>query len=73
VRQQFQFTYDGRPLLLDVAVNANTTVPAVQIYANGQFQEAYNYQYTVSTNTTSAWSTVSTNTTSTWSVVDIAA
>jgi hypothetical protein len=52
VRQQFQFTYDGSPLLLDVAVNANTTVPAVQIYANGQFQEAYNYQYTVDTNTT---------------------
>jgi len=52
VRQQFQFTYDGSPLLLDVAVNANTTVPAVQIYANGTFQEAYNYQYTVGTNTT---------------------
>jgi hypothetical protein len=52
IRQQFQFTYDGSPLLLDVAVNANTTVPAVQIYANGQFQESYNYQYTVGTNTT---------------------
>jgi hypothetical protein len=52
VRQQFQFTYDGSPLLLDVAVNDNTTVPAVQIYANGTFQEAYNYQYTVGTNTT---------------------
>ena len=52
VRQQFQFTYDGSPLLLDVAVNENNTVPAIQIYANGQFQEAYNYQYTVSTNTT---------------------
>jgi len=52
VRQQFQFTYDGNPLLLDVAVNANTIVPAVQIYANGQFQEAYNYQYTVGSNTT---------------------
>ena len=52
VRQQFQFTYDGNPLLLDVAVNENNTVPAIQIYANGQFQEAYNYQYTVGTNTT---------------------
>ena len=51
-RQQFQFTYDGSPLLLDVAVNANTTVPAIQIYANGQFQEASNYRYTVGTNTT---------------------
>jgi len=52
IRQQFQFTYDGRPLLLDVAVNENVTVPAVQIYANGMFQESYNYQYTVGTNTT---------------------
>jgi hypothetical protein len=52
VRQQFQFTYDGSPLLLDVAVNDNTTVPAVQIYANGAFQEAQNYTYTIGTNTT---------------------
>jgi hypothetical protein len=52
VRQQFQFTYDGSPLLLDVAVNENNTVPAIQIYANGQFQEAYNYRYTVGSNTT---------------------
>jgi hypothetical protein len=52
VRQQFQFTYDGSPLLLDVAVNENNTVPAIQIYANGQFQSADNYQYTVGTNTT---------------------
>jgi hypothetical protein len=52
IRQQFQFTYDGSPLLLDVAVNKNNTVPAVQIFANGQFQESYNYQYTVGTNTT---------------------
>ena len=52
VRQQFQFVYDGSPLLLDVAVNENTTVPAVQIFINGAFQESYNYQYTVGTNTT---------------------
>ena len=52
VRQQFQFTYDGSPLLLDVAVNDNNTVPAIQIFANGKFQESYNYQYTVGTNTT---------------------
>jgi hypothetical protein len=66
VRQQFQFTYDESPLLLDVAVNANTTVPAVQIYANGQFIEpsnyilidgqyvkvSDNYVYTIGTNTT---------------------
>jgi hypothetical protein len=52
VRQQFRFVYDGTPLLLDVAVNENTTVPAIQIFVNGQFQESYNYQYTVGTNTT---------------------
>jgi hypothetical protein len=52
VRQQFRFIYDGSPLLLDVAVNANTTVPAVQIFINGAFQEAYNYSYTVATNST---------------------
>ena len=66
IRQQFQFTYDGSPLLLDVAVNTNPTVPAVQIYINGQFVEQGNYKfigsnwvkvsdnytYTVGTNTT---------------------
>ena len=66
IRQQFQFTYDGAPLLLDVAVNTNNTVPAVQIYANGKFIEpsnyilsngqyvkiSDNYIYTVGTNTT---------------------
>ena len=66
IRQQFQFTYDGNPLLLDVAVNSNNTVPAVQIYSNGQFIEPSNYVltdgqyvkvsdnyiYTIGTNTT---------------------
>lgn len=52
IRQQFQFTADGLPLLLDVAVNDNTSVPAVQIYANGQFVTASNYQYTVADATT---------------------
>jgi len=66
VRQQFKFVYDGSPLLLDVAVNENTTVPAVQIFINGKFIEPSNYElvgsqivkisdnyvYTVGTNTT---------------------
>ena len=52
IRQQFQFTYDGSPLLLDVAVNANTTVPAVQMFVNATFQESYNYTVVVGTNTT---------------------
>ena len=66
VRQQFQFTYAGNSLQLDVAVNENATVPAVQIFSNGKFIEpsnyvltdgeyvkvSDNYTYTVGTNTT---------------------
>ena len=52
IRQQFQFTYDGSPLQLDVAVNENTTVPAVQIFVNATFQESYNYKVVTGTNTT---------------------
>ena len=52
IRQQFQFTYDGTPLLLDVAVNENTTVPAVQIFVNNTFVESNQYTVTVSTATT---------------------
>ena len=51
-RQQFQFTYDGRPLLLDVKVNASTVVPAVQLYVNAAFQESYNYTVTTTDTTT---------------------
>lgn len=51
-RQQFQFTYDGSPLLLDVRVNDNHTVPAVQLYVNNTFEEASNYSYTRTANTT---------------------
>jgi hypothetical protein len=60
IRQQFTFTYDGQPLQLDVAVNANTVVPAVQIFFNANFLEPYdsalgryNYTYTTSATTTS--------------------
>lgn len=52
VRQQFQFTYNGSPLLLDVAVNENTVVPAIQIYVNGKFVESSKYIYTADQNTT---------------------
>ena len=52
IRQQFQFTYDGSPLLLDVAVDENNIVPAVQIFVNATFQESYNYTVTVGENTT---------------------
>ena len=52
IRQQFTFTYNGAPLLLDVTVNTNNTVPAIQIFANATFQESYNYTYTTTANTT---------------------
>lgn len=60
IRQQFTFAYDSQPLLLDVAVNANTVVPAVQIFVNANFLEpydlalaTYNYTYTTTATTTS--------------------
>ena len=50
-RQQFQFTYDGTPLLLDVKMVASTVVPAIQLFVNATFQESYNYRV-VTTDTT---------------------
>jgi len=52
VRQQFQFTYDGSPLLLDVAVNPNEVVPSIQIFINDTFIESNQYTVTIGTNTT---------------------
>jgi len=53
-RQQFQFTYDGSPLLLDVKVNSNTdtVIPAVQIYVNSTFVSPDSYSYTTTDTTT---------------------
>ena len=51
-RQQFQFTYDGKPLLLDVKVVDSTVVPAIQLYVNSNFQESYNYTVTTTDTTT---------------------
>ena len=52
VRQQFQFTYDGRPLKLDVKVSDTTTVPAVQLYVNAEFQNSDSYTVTTTDTTT---------------------
>jgi hypothetical protein len=52
IRQQFQFTYDGSALQLDVAVNDSTVVPAVQLFVNSQFQDPSNYTVTTSVATT---------------------
>jgi hypothetical protein len=57
-RQQFQFTYDGSPLLLDIAVAPENAIqldgiiPAIQIFVNSQFQDPSNYTYTTTSNST---------------------
>jgi hypothetical protein len=51
-RQQFQFSYSGYPLQLDVAVLTNAAVPGVQLYVNGEFQESYKYSVATTTNST---------------------
>ncbi len=45
IRQQFRFTYDGQPLLLDVAALTDqvTTVPAVKVFVGSQFQNPSTY------------------------------
>lgn len=52
VRQQFQFTYDGKPLLLDVAVTNNKTVPPIKLYVGSIYKELSEYSYITSANTT---------------------
>jgi len=52
VRQQFSFTYDGSPLVLDVPVTTTSKFPAIQIYVSGIFIDPNDYTYTVSGDTT---------------------
>ena len=52
IRQQFQFVYNGSPVQLDIAVNTNSSVPAVQVFVNATFQESYNYRVSIGANTT---------------------
>ena len=52
IRQQFQFSYDGAPLRLDIPVAVNSTVPAVQIFVASKFQNPDNYTVSVTGNVT---------------------
>jgi hypothetical protein len=52
VRQQYQFTYDGSALQLDVAVNESTIIPSVQLFVNSAFQDPSNYTVTIGNDTT---------------------
>ena len=45
-RQQFQFTYNGQPLQLDVVVETDLNVPAVQIFINNVYQDPSTYTLT---------------------------
>jgi hypothetical protein len=61
-RQQFQFTYDGQPLQLDVAALPNDTIPSIQLYVSNEFQAPYKYLVTVTDNrTTITWADASYN------------
>jgi hypothetical protein len=42
-RQQFQFTYDGQPLQLDIVAETELDVPAVQIFINNVYQDPSTY------------------------------
>ena len=71
-RQQFQFSYTGYPLQLDVAAITNTTVPSVQVYINGEFQESYKYSVATTTNsTTITFSTATYNDGTAFAIGDI--
>jgi len=52
IRQQFQFTYDARPLQLDINVPPNTVVPAIQIYVGNEFVLPADYTFTTTSTTT---------------------
>ena len=51
-RQQFQFSYNGRPLQLDVAALPDGVVPSVQLYVGSQFQEPYKYSVATTSDST---------------------
>ena len=52
MRQQFQFTYDGTPLRLNINVPTNTTVPAIQLFVANEFVLPENYTVTTTATTT---------------------
>ena len=54
MRQQFQFTYNREPFLLDVAVltNVDTVVPAIKVFVGSVFQNPDTYSVSTTSNTT---------------------
>ena len=71
-RQQFQFSYDGTPLQLDVAALPNTVVPSIQLYVSSQFQESYKYSVATTANsTTITWNNATYNNGTAFAIGDI--
>ena len=71
-RQQFQFSYDGRPLQLDVAALPNTIVPSIQLYVSSEFQESYKYSVATTANsTTITWANATYNNGTAFAIGDI--
>jgi len=52
IRQQFQFTYDGRSLQLDIVVSENTVVPPILLYVANEFVLPGDYTVTRNAATT---------------------
>jgi hypothetical protein len=50
--QQFQFSYTGQTLKLDVAVSSATTLPPIKVYVGAKFLSPDQYSYTSGTNST---------------------
>lgn len=51
-RQQFRFAYTGQPLLLDIAVKQNLSVPSVQVFVGSAFKDPGTYTVSVGTDKT---------------------
>ena len=54
VRQQFKFTYDTQPILLDIAAltDQQTIVPAIKVFVGAQFQSPDTYSVVTTASTT---------------------
>jgi len=50
-RQQFQFTYDGQPLQLDIVIETTLDVPPVQVFINDVYQLPSSYTLLIDTTT----------------------
>ena len=52
LRQQFQFTYNGGTLKLDVKAATEYPVPAIKVYVGSQFRDPGTYTYSTTSNAT---------------------